>query len=1264
MFEVTGDDIALLNDVDLRTLVALLCEAELSARGLSPAAVTWGGSQTAADGGLDVRVALPEGTEIDGFVPRFSTGFQVKKPDMPKSAILKEVRPNGKIRPVILALAQEEGAYIIVSSNGSTADSTLGRRKAAIREAVGVSNSDRLYTDFYDRTRLASWVRCHPGVIVWVKGKIGRAVTGWRPYGAWSGGMEDATTKYLLDDKLSLHLGRRRDELAQSVIHAIDALRDELALPRKVIRLVGLSGVGKTRLAQALFEADTGARFLPPSLAIYTNLSDSPNPQPVGLATDLIANHTRAILVVDNCPPDLHRRLSELCVVPDSTLSVLTIEYDVRDDQPEQTQVVWLETSSYALIEKLLRRRYPHLSQVDSSTIATASGGNARIAIALAETVGKTESIAGLSDDDLFQRLFRQRHGSDSDLLLAAQACSLLYSFEGETLSGEDAEIPYLASLVGQEPREVYRHISELFRRDLIQRRGKWRAILPHAIANRLAARALEDIPYESIERQLIESGSGRMAQSFSRRLAFLHYHPEAIRIAERWLEPGGLLGDVAALDVLRQAMFENIAPILPESTLTALERVDLESPELSCTVWSRYGKLLRSLAYDSALFSRSVYLLARAATNPSLEIEAKETKKILVSLFTLQISGTHATVEQRLLVIGSLVRSPDQKSRSLGFSALDVMLAVTHFTSTYQFEFGARSRDHGYSPKSYDEVLKWSNSVLELIEHLVESEFLPELRSMLARRFRSLWTVVRTYDHLEKIARLFVTKGFWEEGWEACRRTLRFDKLRMDIDAYARLSKLEFELKPTTLMNRVRAFAIGNCDALLELGEQDANYEMIDELARSKAIDKAVQDLGTEVAADRSSFESLVPDLLRGGRRIIAFGRGLANSLSDPKDVWDDLHRVFCKIPPQERSSDLLKGFIAEVWRCDRELAQNFLDFALADRDLVIHFPVLQAAVELDERGIDRLKKSATFDAVPVNFYQFANIASLVTALPGRDLHELLISITGKADGFRVAIENLSMRIFSDRVNGRVLDSAVTAAGQALLLCLKFKCEEESQSYEISEVIKTCFAASEAAPIAAQLALRLKHAVATRQTYAFTNYELLEALLVAQPIAVLNVIFDGDKESRRQGLDLFANTAEFFTKPARVLSCESLTEWCKIDPETRYPLAARIVPLSQQTVENGQLEWTEQALMLLSSAPVPEAVLMSLIEQFNPTVWTGSRATTIESNIRLLETLEPLVSVELALLVSELKISLSKDALEERRWETKREKGINEAFE
>src|SRR5690349_3571814 len=94
MLEITPDDVALLTDTDLRTLVGLLCESELRSRGLSASAVTWSGHQNSADGGLDVHVALAEGETIGGFVPRPQTGFQVKKSDMPRAKILNEMRPQ------------------------------------------------------------------------------------------------------------------------------------------------------------------------------------------------------------------------------------------------------------------------------------------------------------------------------------------------------------------------------------------------------------------------------------------------------------------------------------------------------------------------------------------------------------------------------------------------------------------------------------------------------------------------------------------------------------------------------------------------------------------------------------------------------------------------------------------------------------------------------------------------------------------------------------------------------------------------------------------------------------------------------------------------------------------------------------------------------------------------------------------------------------------------------------------------------------------
>src|SRR6476620_1106126 len=162
MFEITGDDISLLNDEDLRALIGLLCEAELRRQGHSVSHVAWGGNQTAKDGGLDVHVELPPAASINGFIPRPETGFQVKKSDMPRREILDEMKPDGVVRPILIDLAKGSGAYIIVSSAGSTAFSALRNSKKAMTEAVSVvAVSLKKEIDFYDRNRVETWMRDH-----------------------------------------------------------------------------------------------------------------------------------------------------------------------------------------------------------------------------------------------------------------------------------------------------------------------------------------------------------------------------------------------------------------------------------------------------------------------------------------------------------------------------------------------------------------------------------------------------------------------------------------------------------------------------------------------------------------------------------------------------------------------------------------------------------------------------------------------------------------------------------------------------------------------------------------------------------------------------------------------------------------------------------------------------------------------------------------------------------------------------------------------
>jgi hypothetical protein len=264
-------------------------------------------------------------------------------------------------------------------------------------------------------------------------------------------------------------------------------------------------------MVQALFDERVGEDNLDASLAAYANMADDPDPQPTGLASDFVAAQTRAIFVVDNCSPDLHRRLSDVCRTPGSLVSVITVEHDIRDDQPEGTEVFKLEPSSVDLIESLVRHRFPEISSVNVHTVGGFSGGNARIAIALAGGIGARETIAGLRDEELVQRLIQQRHTPDPAVQLTVEACSLVYSFQIDDGPEGPPDLDRFGALVGQSGVEIFRHLAELRRRDLLQRRGIWAAVLPQALADRLASRALQNIAYANIEKQLLNDAPERL---------------------------------------------------------------------------------------------------------------------------------------------------------------------------------------------------------------------------------------------------------------------------------------------------------------------------------------------------------------------------------------------------------------------------------------------------------------------------------------------------------------------------------------------------------------------------------------------------------------------------------------------------------------------------------------------------------------------------------------------------------------------------------
>lgn len=1272
MLEITSDDIAALNDEDLRSLVGMLCESELRSNGLSTSAVTWGGNQNAADGGIDVRVKIENGPAPGGFIPRTRVGFQVKKTDFTPGLIVPEMRPSGELRPSISHLIDERGAYIIASSGSDTSDSALTDRLNVMRSAVAdkVGHSE-LHLNFYDRNRLATWTRSHPGLILWVRQKIGRSISGWKPYGSWAASPDGIQDEYLLDDKARLHTGAT-DEKGINVTQGIERIREILREVRGVVRLAGLSGVGKTRLVQALFDERVGSNPLDEVLAVYADMNDNPSPQPTGMISDLIASRMRAIVVIDNCAPDLHRRITEICRESSSLISAITVEYDVQEDEPEGTEVFRLEPSSVPLVAKLIARRFPTRTQLDVDKIAEFSGGNARVALALANALERHESVAGLQDEELFRRLFHQRQERDDSLLRAAQACALLYSFQGEALNGDDAELPKIAALVGMSAQEIFAKVAQLKQRDLVQRRSVWRAILPHAIANRLAKMALREIPLELIEQQF---DTQRLMKSFSRRLGYLHESDEAKRIAEKWLAKGGLLASVGRLNETGFAMFQNVAPISPETTLKAIE---LELSGLDANLLTELqsrrdsiGMVLHSIAYDASLFERCVAAMISLALAEPSDGRTHPIEQALEGLFHIILSGTHATIEQRARVADSLLHSPEPKKRSLGLELFTALLKAEHFSATHSFEFGARVRDYGYWPGTREESTHWFVTTLQMAREFASKndETALAIRSEIAQSIRSVWFLgPEVQKQFEAIAAEIATNNYWQEGWIAARSVLSHPPGKADATATERLQIFERSLRPKNVIEQVRAVVLPRGWGPFDYADMDGDGDIESErpIARYEKANAAAEELGKLASGDEAVFKSLLPDLVTGDAgRLALFGKGLAIASIDRQSVWEQLTAAFGQVEEGKRNAGTLVGFLVGLSSVDEPLCEALLEEALTHEILGAWFPVLQTSVTISAAGASRLKRAVTLGKAPVRVFRHLAWGRSSDPLNGDDLGAIVLSLAQQENGYGVATDILSMRFHSDHDQKREDAPELINAGRKLLAEAVFKSHDNMQDYSLQSIANVCLRGSEGAIAAQLLCERIKQGLADYSFHAYNYGKLLKSIFQLQPTAALSVFFVAGSQTDGADLDVddFDDPSDRRPNPLDGVPMDNMLQWCDAKPDERYPVIARAVSY-QTAAENGGVEWTPLALEMLKRAPDAVSVLETFVNRFSPTSWSGSRAAIVESRVPLLDQLDVLNNPALAEFVAKIRPELSEEIARMRKWENEQDRERDERFE
>ena len=230
-FDVRGEDLAALRADQLHELLRRLLIAEAQANDIPLDGIHVSSNIAAADGGEDGRISWQGSPDRTVYLPSRLCQFQLKTEEITPSKAAHEVVASGRVKPMVRAVLENEGHYVLLCTHRYTRQLIKTRRnriQAALADAGLSVAPERI--QFRDADKVANWVNAYPSVAIWVQEKVGlRRSALFATWDHWSGRSEHSVP-WVEDDRLPRLRG---------------AIRERLTLPGAYLRVVGLSGRGQ-----------------------------------------------------------------------------------------------------------------------------------------------------------------------------------------------------------------------------------------------------------------------------------------------------------------------------------------------------------------------------------------------------------------------------------------------------------------------------------------------------------------------------------------------------------------------------------------------------------------------------------------------------------------------------------------------------------------------------------------------------------------------------------------------------------------------------------------------------------------------------------------------------------------------------------------------------------------------------------------------------------------------------------------------------------
>lgn len=952
VFEITFEDIQRLDPLQLTKLLKTLLYLETRDNGIYESSVTVPLKITVPDGGEDGRVEWTDGPERTKWLSRRLCLFQSKaeagmaKSDFRNASLVSAPKAddNGPLalKTQVAKVLDDAGAYIFFYSKHLTKEQ-IDERIEGIRDALRLAqrtDAETAIVDIYDANKIADWSNEHLSVVVriceWTKQDIPHSIQPWE---SWSTYREHQLFSFVEHDS-------NKSDLF--------SLRDHLSQPQRVARIIGLPGLGKSRLAiEALSQPEELMHRV-----VYIDASMPRNDLP-DFTRQYRQRRESAIFVVDNCNLQLHQILRKEVTHQDSRLSLLTIDFDPseRTGNPASDPVIVVSESSDELIRKLLDQVFgASLSPAEIDRIVHFAQGYPLIAALIAQDrIDGRPDAGSLNDDQLLERLVWGRRSPDEEVFNVLSACALFGRL------GFDAEETHERILVaenflGVDPEKFYRHCQHFISRKIIQQHGDFIMVVPTPLAVRLSAEWWRKCSPEKAKSLMASKLPPGLTKALCDQVKMLHYLPKVKDLTKDLCGEQGPFGNAEVLNTERGSLlFRAFAVVSPEDSIENLNRVfgTCSREQLLAVDQGRRNLVwaLEDMCFWESTFPVAARLMLDFAAAEN-ETWGNNATGQFVELYQLYLPGTKAPLALRANILEEAITSKSKEKVIVVLKAAERAFQIAHYSRTGGVELqGSRAIEKDYEPKTGPEIQNYWQRCLNV---LVMGALNPDDGIRVAA-LSHIETVIYSCisKHfldplLEVIKKILASRNFfWLGALQRLDFALRQSGAEFGPDEKDKIDQMYALLNPRSLADKLTQWV---SNPSWDYMHHDKDGNVVDEF-----VAKAKQVVG-EFVSDKSQWDDLLPIVLSGQQKNgFIFGTELASTVENVEDLINAIMMVLERLPENAGNPVVLGGVLAEISNQRQELVTSVLDAVAAKPKLQSYLITLTTLIKLEEADLNR---------------------------------------------------------------------------------------------------------------------------------------------------------------------------------------------------------------------------------------------------------------------------------------------------------------------